>query len=75
MSAHVQAAQYMPSRLVPLLCLIARVDHTYYLAVASVLLASFTDVHVYLRARSLARRALHHVSSIESCFALLQRLV
>jgi len=38
----------------PLLRLIARVNHAYYLAVASVLLASFADVHVYLLARSLA---------------------
>ena len=47
--------------LVPLLRLIARINHAYYLAVASVLLAGFADFHVYLRARC----ALHHVSSVE----------
>jgi len=46
---------------VPLLRLIARINHAYYLAVASVLLAGFADFHVYLRARC----ALHHVSSVE----------
>jgi len=62
MSVPVRAAQYTPSILVPLLRLIAaRVNHAYYLAIASVLLASFTDFHVYLRAR--ARCALRHVSS------------
>ena len=53
MSVQVRAAQYTPSILVPLLRLIARVNHAYYLAVASVLLAGFPDFHVYLRARSL----------------------
>jgi len=53
MSVQVRAAQYTPSILVPLLCLIARINHAHYLAIASVLLAGFADFHVYLHARSL----------------------